>query len=80
MGGGGGSGQTDNAGGSAMNGGNGGGIIIIKSPVINAGSFKIIAKGGDAPQCNLSPIGLCHDGSGGGGGAGAVLIENYQIS
>ena len=79
MGGGGGSGHTDNAGGSPMNGGNGGGIIIINSPVINSGSFKIIAKGGDAPQCNLSPIDLCHDGSGGGGGAGTVLIENTNL-
>ena len=79
MGGGGGSGHTDNAGGSDMNGGNGGGIIIIKSPIINSGGFKIIAKGGDAPQCNLIPITLCHDASGGGGGAGTVLIENATI-
>ena len=79
MGGGGGSGHTDNAGGSPMNGGNGGGIIIIRSPVINSNGFKIIAKGGDAPQCSLSPIDLCHDGSGGGGGAGTVLIENSTI-
>jgi gliding motility-associated-like protein len=79
LGGGGGSGHTDNAGGSAMNGGNGGGIIIIKSPVIDAGSFKITAKGGNALQCNLSPIELCHDGSGGGGGGGAVLIDNSNL-
>jgi hypothetical protein len=79
MGGGGGAGHTDNSGGSSMNGGNGGGIIIIKSPVINAGTYKIIAKGGDASQCDLSPIDLCHDGSGGGGAAGTVLIENSNL-
>jgi gliding motility-associated-like protein len=79
MGGGGGSGQTDNAGGSPMNGGKGGGIIIIKSSIINSGGFKIAAKGGDAPQCNLSPIDLCHDASGGGGGGGTVLIENSSM-
>ena len=79
MGGGGGSGHTDNAGGSPMNGGNGGGIIIILSPVINSNGYNIIAKGGDAPQCNLSPVDLCHDGSGGGGGGGSVLIENSNL-
>lgn len=80
MGGGGGSGHTDNAGGSPMNGGNGGGIIIIQSPILNSNGYSINARGGDAPQCDLSPIDLCHDGSGGGGGAGTVLIESNNIT
>ncbi|MEP6926138.1 MAG: gliding motility-associated C-terminal domain-containing protein, partial [Ginsengibacter sp.] len=80
MGGGGGSGHTVSVGGSPMNGGNGAGIIIIKSSVIiDTSGYQIIAKGDEAPQCNLSPVDLCHDGSGGGGGGGTVLIENSKL-
>ena len=63
-----------------MSGANGGGIIIIKSPVINNTGFKINAKGADVINCSLSPIDLCHDGSGGGGGGGAVLIESNNFT
>lgn len=80
LGGGGGSGHTDNAGGPNMNGANGGGIIIIRSPMINNSGFKINAKGADIINCNLSPIDLCHDGSGGGGGGGSVLIESNDFT
>lgn len=80
MGGGGGSGHTDNAGGSGMPGGNGGGIVIIKSALLNENGFSIKASGNAAPQCNLNPIGLCHDGNGGGGGGGTILIDNTIYS
>ncbi|HXS55142.1 MAG TPA: LamG-like jellyroll fold domain-containing protein, partial [Hanamia sp.] len=80
LGGGGGSGQTDNAGGSDMNGANGGGIIIIKSPIINNAGYKIIAKGADVMNCNLSSMNLCHDGNGGGGAGGTVLIESNNAT
>ena len=76
MGGGGGSGHVDNAGGSPMQGGNGGAIIIINALNIKANGYKIIAKGGDAPECTSPAYSNCHDGSGGGGGGGAILINN----
>ncbi|MEP7110767.1 MAG: LamG-like jellyroll fold domain-containing protein [Ferruginibacter sp.] len=75
MGGGGGSGHVDNAEGSPMEGGTGGGIVIINTTYIKANDFKIIAKGGDAPQCSSPAYKNCHDGSGGGGGGGIILIN-----
>lgn len=80
MGGGGGSGHTDNAGGDPMWGGNGGGIVILISPTLTSNGNKIISRGGDGTECNLSPIALCHDGSGGGGGGGTILLDNTTIA
>ncbi len=58
------------------NGGNGGGLIIINSNYIAGNNKKIISKGDNAYETNVTNSYVSHDGMGGGGAGGTVLLNN----